>query len=352
MLPNLRKLGYLFNRATMEHLNCQILLISPVEHTFDEIHRILSHNGYELVLAHNGEEGIQKAIDLIPNLIICENDLKDDNGFRVYQLLREHLTKNGIPFFLYLDNLSPEDLAIGLELGIDNFISAPLDETNLLHKIENQIRKIEEIRAFEMESFKINFESSPVAKFMMAHNRIKHLNPACCQSLHLPETPNAPLLLKDVFNIQENPANKLAYRKFISGLNRQCLLKEVACLGADSRRFDLLLCYCRNIESGQIYAEVVPSNTATQNNCDDLLDLHLPLHTLNERHEKVRVKLTPREIQVLELSARGLPIKQIAARLSLSERTVEKHRANIMGKTHTNNMVEVVYKYQQNHLHN
>ena len=58
-----------------------------------------------------------------------------------------------------------------------------------------------------------------------------------------------------------------------------------------------------------------------------------------------KVVLTFRENQVLELSAKGLAIKQIAGELGISARTVEKHRANIMEKTKTNNIVESMYYF-------
>jgi two-component system alkaline phosphatase synthesis response regulator PhoP len=58
--------------------------------------------------------------------------------------------------------------------------------------------------------------------------------------------------------------------------------------------------------------------------------------------------LTPREWEVLQLSATGIPIKQIAEKLSISERTVEKHRSNIIQKTNSENIMEVVFMYGKN----
>ena len=50
--------------------------------------------------------------------------------------------------------------------------------------------------------------------------------------------------------------------------------------------------------------------------------------------------LTPRELQVLELLAEGLPNKAIADRLAISDQTVKFHIASIMGKLGTANRVE------------
>lgn len=57
--------------------------------------------------------------------------------------------------------------------------------------------------------------------------------------------------------------------------------------------------------------------------------------------------LTKRENEILQLSCMGLPIKQISSKLQISDRTVEKHRSNLMVKTGSRNLIEViVYAYK------
>ena len=60
--------------------------------------------------------------------------------------------------------------------------------------------------------------------------------------------------------------------------------------------------------------------------------------------------LTPREIEVLLLLARGYTNRQIAEKLVLSVRTVETHRANITGKLGIRSRVELVNFVEANHL--
>ena len=57
-----------------------------------------------------------------------------------------------------------------------------------------------------------------------------------------------------------------------------------------------------------------------------------------------------RENQVLRLSMEGLPIKNIADKLSISDRTVEKYRSSMMEKTNSNNMIEVIIYALRNNL--
>ena len=61
-------------------------------------------------------------------------------------------------------------------------------------------------------------------------------------------------------------------------------------------------------------------------------------------------RLTEREMEVLQLIAEGLPNKQIAAQLVLSEGTVKNHVSNIMGKLQANDRAQVIVKAARNKL--
>lgn len=69
--------------------------------------------------------------------------------------------------------------------------------------------------------------------------------------------------------------------------------------------------------------------------------LHQPVTTELRRGAKVDV-LTPREIDVLRLLVKGNTNRQVAGLLGLSVRTVENHRANLMGKLGLTSRVELV----------
>ena len=60
--------------------------------------------------------------------------------------------------------------------------------------------------------------------------------------------------------------------------------------------------------------------------------------------------LTPREVQVLELVAEGLPNKGIALRLGISDQTVKFHVASICGKLGASNRTDAVRKALQRGL--
>ena len=77
--------------------------------------------------------------------------------------------------------------------------------------------------------------------------------------------------------------------------------------------------------------------------------LHQPV-TTEHRRSAPAITLTPRELDVLRLLARGNTNRQIAGLLGLSMRTVESHRANLMGKLGLVSRVELVNYAEENDL--
>ena len=89
------------------------------------------------------------------------------------------------------------------------------------------------------------------------------------------------------------------------------------------------------------------------------LDPQLALRVLSEfqnyqREEVAEVyqPLTPREKEILQLMSEGLPNKTIASRLSISERTVTTHVANIYSKLHVNNRVSAIQEAMRRRILN
>jgi len=78
--------------------------------------------------------------------------------------------------------------------------------------------------------------------------------------------------------------------------------------------------------------------------------LHQPVTTEHRRGAPVVDALTPRELDVLRLLAKGNTNRQIAGLLGLSIRTVENHRANLMGKLGLESRVELVNYAEEHNL--
>ena len=98
---------------------------------------------YEIDIAMQGREALEKTRLGMPNLIILDIMLPDINGYEVCRELRQHPRTSYIPiiFLTQKDDLS--DKLQGLELGADDYITKPFDFAELKLRVKNAIAHAE-----------------------------------------------------------------------------------------------------------------------------------------------------------------------------------------------------------------
>ncbi len=110
--------------------------------------KVLFSKEYELHITQNGEEGLKKAQELLPDLIITDIMMPIMNGFECTRLLKEDLTTCHIPI-IQLTALSDDNNAIkGMELGADDYIIKPFSPEVLKTKVKRLIRSRQDLKEF------------------------------------------------------------------------------------------------------------------------------------------------------------------------------------------------------------
>jgi YesN/AraC family two-component response regulator len=94
---------------------------------------------YNISEAENGAIGIQKAIKLIPDIIISDVMMPEKDGFEVTQILRQKLETSHIPIVLLTAKSSLESRLEGLEYGVDAYLVKPFSPKELMLIIKNLI---------------------------------------------------------------------------------------------------------------------------------------------------------------------------------------------------------------------
>ena len=107
------------------------------------IGEILSPN-YRFQIAQNGKEGLAKAVQNTPNLIISDVMMPEMDGYTLLQHIRRDERTNHIPFILLTAKASDKDRIAGLEFGADDYMTKPFSHQELLVRIQNilTIRKL------------------------------------------------------------------------------------------------------------------------------------------------------------------------------------------------------------------
>ncbi|BAY98857.1 response regulator receiver modulated serine phosphatase [Tolypothrix tenuis PCC 7101] len=118
----------------------KILVIDDDYSIVTFLKRMLQKQGYEVVTASNGEEGIAKILTFHPALIICDWIMPGLNGLEVCHRIKTDPKLSTI-FFILLTSLdSVADRVKGLDAGADDFISKPIEQYELLARVRAGLR--------------------------------------------------------------------------------------------------------------------------------------------------------------------------------------------------------------------
>lgn len=122
----------------------KILIINDNESIREIIQFYLEMKDYEVFQAENGNEGLKKSNEVLPNLILLDVMMPDMNGYEVCRLLKQNPKTQEIPV-LFLSSLSnSSDKIEGLASGGVDFINNTTDQTEILARIETHL-KIQEL---------------------------------------------------------------------------------------------------------------------------------------------------------------------------------------------------------------
>ncbi len=113
-----------------------------VEDNQDVLYYLLTclKDRYNLHIAQNGLEGIQKALYLVPSLILSDVMMPEKDGFELCETLKHDLRTSHIPVVLLTARADVESRISGLKFGADDYLAKPFNEEELLARITNLIR--------------------------------------------------------------------------------------------------------------------------------------------------------------------------------------------------------------------
>jgi len=102
--------------------------------------------GYQVILAENGTEATTKAMLSSPDVILLDVMMPGQDGFEVASKLRANKQTEDIPIVMVTALGEVKDRVKALESGADDFLTKPVDKTELLTRVKTLVEKSERIR--------------------------------------------------------------------------------------------------------------------------------------------------------------------------------------------------------------
>jgi len=119
----------------------KILLVEDEKDLSKTISFRLENNGYTVVTAYDGPEGLDKAKKEKPDLVILDLMLPKMDGYKVCALLKADSRYSRIPIVIFTARVQEEDKAMGKEVGADAYITKPFEPETLLSKIRELLKE-------------------------------------------------------------------------------------------------------------------------------------------------------------------------------------------------------------------
>src|SRR5438132_4422210 len=121
----------------------RILVIEDERALTDVLAYNLQREGYETVVAHDGQEGLRKAQTLLPDLILLDLMLPVLSGLEVCRELKAGERTRDIPIVMLTAKTEETDQVVGFSLGADDYVNKPFSVKVLMQRIKALQRRRE-----------------------------------------------------------------------------------------------------------------------------------------------------------------------------------------------------------------
>jgi DNA-binding response OmpR family regulator len=119
----------------------KILVVDDEPHIAQIMKLTLEHSGYEVAVAGDGAEGLKKAKEWEPDLILLDLMLPNIDGYKVCRLLKFDQKYQHIPIILVSAMGEAQNKELGKQVGADLYMSKPFKPDELLDQVENLLKQ-------------------------------------------------------------------------------------------------------------------------------------------------------------------------------------------------------------------
>jgi putative two-component system response regulator len=123
--------------------NVRVLVVEDDASNRALLDALLRREGYEVVTAATGPEGLRAARDEAPEVVLLDIEMPGMNGLDVCRALRSDPDTVALPIILLTGRSETRDVVAGLDAGADDFLRKPYERAELLARIRSVLRLAE-----------------------------------------------------------------------------------------------------------------------------------------------------------------------------------------------------------------
>ncbi|MFH1196624.1 MAG: response regulator [bacterium] len=127
----------------------KILIIEDEPDLLENFAEIFEEDGYTVLRASSGKEGVASAKMNIPDVILCDIMMPGIDGFGVKKKLAAYEDTISIPFIFLTAKSSKDEILEGLKTGADDYITKPIKARELLKTVKLRLKRISDLKIAE-----------------------------------------------------------------------------------------------------------------------------------------------------------------------------------------------------------
>lgn len=124
----------------------KILVIEDTDNVRDNIVEILESEDYEVHSAENGKLGVEMAINIQPDLVLCDIMMPEMDGYETLKEMRKNVVTSTVPFIFLTAKNTRTDQRLGMELGADDYIPKPFTIEELVGAVSMRLKRLDEFK--------------------------------------------------------------------------------------------------------------------------------------------------------------------------------------------------------------
>ena len=119
----------------------KVLIVDDEPNIVISLEFLMKKEGFEVAVAGDGEEALTKAASFAPDLILLDVMMPKKSGFEVCEALRADPARSGLLIVMLTAKGRDTEVAKGLALGADAYVTKPFSTKELLAKVKDMLAR-------------------------------------------------------------------------------------------------------------------------------------------------------------------------------------------------------------------